>query len=72
MFSGGDGDALADLWAVEVDGEGLVQLTDDPGYEGAPSWSPDGQRVAFERSDGDPDSAATTVAIIDVDPEALT
>ena len=72
VFSGGAGDVLADLWAVEVDDEALVQLTDDPGYEGAPSWSPDGQRVAFERSDDDPDGAATNVAIIDVAPAALT
>ena len=65
VFSGG-GEALADLWAAEVDGTGLVQLTDDPGYEGAPSWSPDGSRVAFERSDGEPDGGATTIAVVDV------
>jgi TolB protein len=65
VFSGG-GEALADLWAVEVDGPDLVQLTDDPGYEGAPSWSPDGSRVAFERSDGEPDGGATTIAVVDV------
>jgi TolB protein len=65
VFSGG-GAALADLWAVEVDGTDLVQLTDDPGYEGAPSWSPDGSRVAFERSDGEPDGGATTIAVVDV------
>lgn len=65
VFSGG-GEELADLWAVEVDGAGLVQLTSDPGYEGAPSWSPDGSRVAFERSDGEPDGGATTIAVVDV------
>lgn len=65
VFSGGD-EELADLWAVEVDGARLVQLTNDPGYEGAPSWSPDGSRVAFERSDGEPDGGATNIAVVDV------
>jgi TolB protein len=71
VFSGSDDGGLADLWAVHVDGDELVQLTDDPGYEGAPSWSPDGTRIAFERSDDDPDGAATTIGIIDVDPAVV-
>lgn len=66
VFSGDDGEASADLWAVEVDGSGLEQLTSDPGYEGAPSWSPDGTQVAFERSAGDPDGGSTTIAVVDV------
>jgi TolB protein len=66
VFSGDDGEHSADLWAVEVDGSTLVQLSDHPGYEGAPSWSRDGTQVAFERSDDDPDGGATTIAVLDV------
>jgi hypothetical protein len=28
-------------------GYNLVQLTNDPGYDGQPAWSPDGRRLAF-------------------------
>jgi TolB protein len=71
VFSGDDGESSADVWAVRVDGEELERLTTEPGYEGAPSWSPDGTQVAFEASDSDPDGARTVVRLIDID-EALT
>ena len=36
------------------DGTGLLRLTDDPDYDGRPSWSADGQRIVFEsHRDGD-------------------
>jgi TolB protein len=31
-----------DIFVIAADGNGLVQLTNDPGWEGSPSWSPDG------------------------------
>jgi Tol biopolymer transport system component len=34
------------LYAVQVDGSGVSQLTDGP--DAAPSWSPDGSKIAFE------------------------
>jgi len=68
VFSGGDGERSADLWAVAVDGDDLVELTDDPGYEGAPSWSPDSQRIACEASDRDPDGHRTTIKVLDLEP----
>lgn len=36
-----------DIWAVNADGSGLVNLTVDPGEDQFPAWSPDGRRIAF-------------------------
>jgi Tol biopolymer transport system component len=45
-----------DVWAIDADGTDLIRLTDSPGFDFDPSWSPDGSRIAFrsERS-GDPE-----------------
>jgi Tol biopolymer transport system component len=36
-----------DIYVVNVDGTGLLRLTDTAGDDGWPSWSPDGSRIAF-------------------------
>ena len=36
-----------DIWVVPMDGSAAVQLTDDPGEETNPHWSPDGSTIAF-------------------------
>jgi Tol biopolymer transport system component len=54
-----------DLYVVNVDGTGLVRLTETLGSDGWPAWSPDGTRIAFssERDDcrfSDADDCRTT------------
>jgi Tol biopolymer transport system component len=35
------------LFTIQIDGEGLTQLTDGAGNDFTPAWSPDGSRIAF-------------------------
>jgi Tol biopolymer transport system component len=37
----------SDIYVVNTDGSGLKRLTDDPGWEEHPSWSPDGSKIAW-------------------------
>ncbi len=36
-----------DIYSVCADGSDAIRLTDDPAYDGAPAWSPDGTQIAF-------------------------
>jgi dipeptidyl aminopeptidase/acylaminoacyl peptidase len=45
--SGSDNPRDVDLWAIDVTGTGLERVTTAPGYDGAPSFSPDGKWLAF-------------------------
>ncbi len=36
-----------DVWTIDADGTGLKQLTNSPGFDFDPSWSPDGTQIAF-------------------------
>jgi Tol biopolymer transport system component len=40
---------------VNADGSGLVSVTNGGGSDGSPAWSPDGERIAFERHEGNRD-----------------
>jgi len=40
-------DGNSEIYLVNVDGSGLLRLTNDPGHDVDPSWSPDGKRIAF-------------------------
>lgn len=41
---------VSDLWTLRVsDGQDRLQLTDGPGWDFEPAWSPDGAQIAFTR-----------------------
>ena len=61
-----DGIANGNIFVIPVSGGDAIRATNYSGYDGAPSWSPDGTRIAFESYLGDPDnSPGTTIWIID-------
>ena len=47
-----DVDNPYELFVVEVDGGAARRLTFNRGYDGNPSWSPDGEWIAFESDNG--------------------
>jgi Tol biopolymer transport system component len=44
-----------DIFVMNVDGTQQIQLTDDPGNELEPSWSPDGEKIVFISDSNGPD-----------------
>lgn len=58
---------MACIYKIPGAGGSPERITFYSGYDGAPSVSPDGTRIAFESVSGDPDnSSGTTLWIIDV------
>ena len=43
-------DDRSDLYVMNADGSGMQMLTSGPGWDGGPTWSPDGRALAFTRS----------------------
>ena len=64
VFRRDDGDGK-DVFLMQPDRSGLVQLTTDPKLDSAPVLSPDGTRVAFERTD--PDAGNADIWIVNAD-----
>ena len=43
-------DRNLEIYVMDADGGNPVNLTRDDAFDSAPAWSPDGQRIAFERN----------------------
>jgi TolB protein len=50
-----DRDGNPEIYTMNADGTGLLRLTNDPGSDDSPAFSPDGSRIAFLTSRHDPD-----------------
>jgi TolB protein len=44
---GGTSSATYEVYVINLDGSGLKRLTNSPGEDGWPAWSPDGSRIVF-------------------------
>lgn len=57
-----DANSNSDIWVVAADntdeGATLLRITDYEGGDGSPSWSPDGNWIAYTTGAGDPQMAA--------------
>ncbi len=42
-----DGDGNPEIYTMDLNGDNLRRVTDDPGIDNEPAWSPDGQWLAF-------------------------
>ena len=69
--AGGRGIKIANLFIISAAGGKPTRLTRSCGYDGAPGWSPDGKRIAFESAPYDPDQHGNTrIWVIDA-PEGV-
>ncbi|MBL8061652.1 MAG: PD40 domain-containing protein [Anaerolineales bacterium] len=59
---------FANLFIIPISGGKPTQVTSFNGYDGAPSWSPSGERIIFESSkSGDDGLQETSIWIIDLE-----
>jgi dipeptidyl aminopeptidase/acylaminoacyl peptidase len=52
-----------DLWLLDLQRGVFTRLTDDPGIDSMPVWSPDGNRIVFNRAGRGPVSALAVMPI---------
>src|SRR5205809_192636 len=50
-FVSSEGNAFTDIYTMEADGSNVQRLTNNPGFDLSPKWSPDGTKIAFLRLD---------------------
>ena len=63
-----DRDGNDEIYVVDIDGTGLVNLTHHPADDMSPGWSPDGSRIAFSSFR---DGRTAEVYVMDSDGENL-
>jgi len=56
-----------EIWKMRADGSELNQLTENPAYDRAPAWSPDGTRIAFKSDRSGPRDFAFDIFVMDTD-----
>lgn len=65
-----------DIYIIQADGNGLVQLTDDPAFDDSPDLSPNGTRVVFLSARNDPDPQFPNfkydIYVVNIDGSGLT
>jgi WD40 repeat protein len=64
-----DSERHVEIFIMNTDGSGLVQLTHDLAFAGFPSWSPDGRTIAYSSYPGDayiPGCVGTTLCPSDL------
>jgi hypothetical protein len=70
-FPGGNGKIAyshaGDIWTVNPDGAGAVQITTHPARDLSPAWSPDGKRIAFLSTRADPNPATCSSCIWEIE-----
>jgi Tol biopolymer transport system component len=54
-----------DVYSINADGSGLERLTKSQSLEFDPTWSPDGQRIAYRHQTGD--DSTTDIYVMDAD-----
>ncbi len=57
-----DADPTSEIFVINADGTGLTQLTDSPGLDFLPVWSPDGRWIAFASVRGATDAQKQAIA----------
>lgn len=68
-----DASYMMDLYIMKADGTQVKRLTNSPGYDGGPFFSPDGKRITFRRFSADGHSAEVfTINVDGTDERQLT
>lgn len=60
-------DCNTSIFTIKTDGSGLTQLTDVPGIDSFPDWSPDGREIAFHTTRVDPNSGRWDIYVMSFD-----